>query len=50
MIQLVVDLVIALVKIGALVVMGLLVMGLLGLGYAMAMFSWERLRDLWRRE
>ena len=41
---------IAIVKIGALVVVGFLVMGLLGLGYAMAMFSWERLRDLWRRE
>jgi len=41
---------IAIVKIGALVVVGLLVMGLLGFGYAMAMFSWERLRDLWRRE
>ena len=42
--------VIAIVKIGALVFMGLLVMGLLGLGYAMALFSWERLRELWRRE
>ena len=50
MIQLIVDLVIAFVKIGALVVMGLLVMGLIGVGYAMALFSWERLRDLWRRE
>jgi len=50
MMQLAADLLIALLKIGALVVAGLLVMGLLGLGYAMALFSWERLRELWRRE
>jgi len=41
---------IAVIKLGALIVMGLLVMGLIGLGYAMAMFSWERFRELWRRE
>ena len=42
--------VIAIVKIGALVFMGLLIMGLVGLGYAMAVFSWQRIRELWHRE
>ena len=40
----------AAIKVGLLIVIGLSVMGLIGLGYAMAVFSWERLRDLWRRE
>ena len=38
------------VKFAALIVFGLLIMGLVGLGYAMAVFSWQRIRELWRRE
>lgn len=41
---------ILIIKICALIFAGLLVMGLVGLGWAMTWFSWERLKELWKRE
>lgn len=41
---------ILIVKLSALIVAGLLVMGLVGLGWAMTFFTWERLKELWRKE
>lgn len=41
---------ILILKIAALFVAGLMVLGLIGLGWAMTWFSWERLKELWKRE
>lgn len=41
---------IVMLKIAALMVAGLMVMGLVGLGWAMTFFTWERIKELWRKD